>query len=421
MSYTLKGRIESRLAAALPVLLLAFALHRWWAIELVALMLAIGLALDLVYDRALEYQPGWLALPLGALELGLVYAAMRALELMAPLRWALLLYAVGWLAGQVFAHALFPRLRLEYAEAGGELGRRGALTAVAVAALAASGVGAAYSVRPPTVHLHGTVQGPLVIRHAQTLVGGVVNGGIVIRADHVTLRDVTVHRRRERHRHRGRAPRDARRTCTSSARELDGIHVRRARVMIEDCTVSSPARPVGAGHRHLVLDGQGDVDGRALHDRRRARGHRHAHVDGRRGAQPHRRDVAPRDHDGRDVDGCDPPQRRARRARASGSSASTTRSARSSTTRSSGTKPDAVATRSATASRSRRTSSRRRSWTTTRSSRARAASRRSTTRRSPDDDAAALPARRAHRPSRLPRPAVGASRSRSGSRRASST
>ena len=32
-----------------------------------------------------------------------------------------------------------------------------------------------------------------MIRHAQTLVGGIVNGGIVIRADHVTLRDVTVH------------------------------------------------------------------------------------------------------------------------------------------------------------------------------------------------------------------------------------
>src|SRR5262249_36969754 len=160
----------------------------WWALELVALMLAIGLALDaLVYHRALRYQPGWLALPLGALELGLVYAAMRELAVAAPLRGAIELYAVAWLTAQAFAHAVFPRLRLEDAEAGGEPGRIGALTAAAVAATVLGGLGAAYSVRPPTVHLHGTVQGPLVIRHAETLVGGVVKGGIDIRADHVTL------------------------------------------------------------------------------------------------------------------------------------------------------------------------------------------------------------------------------------------
>src|SRR5205823_2843812 len=120
-------------------LLAALALQRWWAIELVALMLGIGLLLDaLLYDRVLDYQPAWLAVPLGALELGLVYGAMRWLDLMAPLRWALVLYAIGWLGAQLFGHALFPRVRLEYAEAGGELGRRGALTAVAVAAIVVS-------------------------------------------------------------------------------------------------------------------------------------------------------------------------------------------------------------------------------------------------------------------------------------------
>src|SRR4051812_16410010 len=77
MSYTLRGRIESRLAAALPAIVVAFSLHAWWAIELVALMLAIGLTLDVaLYHRAFAYQPGWVALPLGALELALVYAAM---------------------------------------------------------------------------------------------------------------------------------------------------------------------------------------------------------------------------------------------------------------------------------------------------------------------------------------------------------
>ena len=109
MSYTLRGRIESRLAAMAPVVLLALGLHRWWAIELVALMLAIGATLDLaVYHRALPYQPAWLAVPLGGLELALVYVGMRALEIPAPLDAALLLYGVGWLTAQVLGHGRVP-------------------------------------------------------------------------------------------------------------------------------------------------------------------------------------------------------------------------------------------------------------------------------------------------------------------------
>ena len=50
MSYTLRGRLETRLAAALlPFLVaavLAPILHKWWPLELAGLMLAIGLALD---------------------------------------------------------------------------------------------------------------------------------------------------------------------------------------------------------------------------------------------------------------------------------------------------------------------------------------------------------------------------------------
>jgi hypothetical protein len=114
MSYTLRGRIQTRVVSIIPALLVALALHRWWAIEITALMLGIGLLLDVVvYHRALAYQPAWLALPLGAFELGLVYAAMRWLDLMAPLRWALGLYVIGWVAAQVFGHAIFPRLHLE--------------------------------------------------------------------------------------------------------------------------------------------------------------------------------------------------------------------------------------------------------------------------------------------------------------------
>ena len=243
MSYTLRGRIESRLASALPALAVALALHAWWAIEVVALMLVIGLLLDVVvYHRALAYQPGWAALPLGALELAFVYGAMRDLGIMAPLRWALALYAIGWLAAQVCAHALFPRLRLEYGEAGGELGRSGALTAVAVAAVVVGGLGAAYATRPPTVHLHGVVQGPLVIRHPETLVGGVVKGGILIRANRVTLRDVTVQGGEN-----GIDVLDAHHIMLDGVRivgvSLDGIHVRRSSVMIRNCSISSPNGP----------------------------------------------------------------------------------------------------------------------------------------------------------------------------------
>jgi len=126
MSFTLRGRVESRLAAALPPLLLAFTLGRWWAPELVALMLTLGLLLDVaVYHRLIPYQPGWVALPLGMLELALVYAAMRALAPAAPLPLAVGLYALAWTSAQVCVHALFPRLRLDYAEAGGELVRLG--------------------------------------------------------------------------------------------------------------------------------------------------------------------------------------------------------------------------------------------------------------------------------------------------------
>ena len=69
MSYTLRGRVESRVAVVLLVLAGAIAValveHRWWPVEAVGLMLGVGLALDtLVYDRMLRYQPAWVALPL---------------------------------------------------------------------------------------------------------------------------------------------------------------------------------------------------------------------------------------------------------------------------------------------------------------------------------------------------------------------
>jgi len=247
MSYTLKGRIQSRVVAMLPALLLALALHRWWAIELVALMLAVGLLLDAaLYDRVVSYQPAWLAVPLGVLELAILYPAMRYLGIAAPLRLALLLYAVGWLSAQVFAHGVLPRLRLEYAEAGGEPGRAGALTAAAIVVVVVGGLGGAYAVRPPTVHLHGTVRGPLVIRHAETLVGGVVQGGIRIRADHVTLRDVTIVGGEY-----GVDIEHAQHVMLDHVRvlhfTLDAIRALDAGVMIDNCSVTAPAGPLTTG------------------------------------------------------------------------------------------------------------------------------------------------------------------------------
>jgi Right handed beta helix region len=247
MSYTLRGRIESRLASAAPALVLAFGLQRWWAIELVALMLALGSALDLtVYHRALPYQPAWAAVPLGALELVLVYAAMRVLEIPAPLTSALLLYGVAWVSAQVLGRGVFPRLRLEYAEAGGELGRAGVLTSAAVAVMLVGGLGAAYAVRPPTVHLHGVVQGPIVIRHAQTLVGGVVHGGIIVRADHVTLRNVTVVGGENGIdiEHADHVMLEHVRVLHST---LNGIRALDSGVMIDHCSITSPKSPLVTG------------------------------------------------------------------------------------------------------------------------------------------------------------------------------
>jgi hypothetical protein len=248
MSYTLRGRLESRLAASLLPLLaactLAAALTAWWPVELAALMLGLGLALDcLLYDRLLDYQPGWLALPLGVLELGLVMGLVRALAIDAPLGGALAFYAASWLLAQVLGHAGFPILRLSYAEDGGELGRVGPAAAAAALVVFASAGGLAWARLPPTVHLSaGIHQGPLVITHRETLVGEqgtVVRGGIVIRASDVTVRNVGVLGGEN-----GIEVEEARGVLLDRVRiagaTLDGIHVRRGQVTIRDCTIASP-------------------------------------------------------------------------------------------------------------------------------------------------------------------------------------
>ena len=247
MSYTLRGRLETRLAAAvLPVVVaaaLAPLLHKWWPLELAGLMVGIGLALDaLVYHRLLPYQPGWVAVPLGALELGLTMAAASWLELGAPLRPALAFFAGSWLVLQVLAHAGLPLLRLTWGDDGGELGRAGvALSAAAPVALLAV-VGTAWAVQPPTVTLAaGVHQGPLVLDHAQRLVGepgAIVRGGILITADDVTVRNVTVRGGEHGIEVDGAESVELDHVVVEGA-TLDGINVRRGVVEIRDCTIRS--------------------------------------------------------------------------------------------------------------------------------------------------------------------------------------
>ena len=201
MSYTLRGRLESRLVAALLPLLagcaLAAALPAWWPVELAALMIGVGLALDAIaYDRLLDYQPGWVALPLGLVELGLIMALVRVLQIDAPLGAALAFFAGAWTVAQVLGHAGFPLLRLSYAEDGGELGRIGVGAAAVTLGVLGSAGGLAWSQLPPTVHLSAGIHpGPLVINRRENLVGergAVVRGGIVVNASHVTVRNVSV-------------------------------------------------------------------------------------------------------------------------------------------------------------------------------------------------------------------------------------
>jgi nitrous oxidase accessory protein NosD len=254
VAYTLRGRLESRLAAVLlplvAALALAGALTAWWPAELAALMLGVGLALDvLVYHRIFPYQPAWLALPLGLLELGIVMGLVFALDIGAPLGPALGLFAGAWALAQVLGHAVLPRLRLEYSEDGGELGRQGAaVAAVATLMLAGTG-GVAWATRPPTVTLAaGVHQGPVLLDREQHLVGepgAVVRGGILVTADGVVVRGVTVIGGEHGIEVDGATGVRLENVRVSGA-TLDGISVRRGQVTIQNCIVQSKG-PYGQG------------------------------------------------------------------------------------------------------------------------------------------------------------------------------
>jgi parallel beta-helix repeat protein len=255
VSYTLRGRLETRLAALVPVAIaagvLALAEHRYWPVEALALMAGVGVALDLqVYHRLLRYQPGWIALPLGALELVLLLVLMRAAGIAAPIGQAVALYGGGWLLAQLLVHAGFPFARLSYAEDGGELGRFGAASIVAVAAFLAAAGATAYAGRPPVVHLGAGVHpGPLVITRREVLVGdagAVVRGGIVVAANGVTIKNVSVVGGEN-----GIAVDGYNRTTLDhvsvSGARLDGIHVRFGAVRIRDCSIDMLGNSLGQG------------------------------------------------------------------------------------------------------------------------------------------------------------------------------
>ena len=255
MSYTLTGRLHSRLTALLPVLLAALALsgtlHRWWPVELVALMAAVGVALDLqVWHRLLPYQPAWTMVPLGAVELALLMAIVVGFGLQVPLGPALALYGAGWGVAVVLALAGFPLLRLTYAEDGGELGRLGPVAAIAIGLALLGSAATYYARKPPVVHLAaGVHRGPLVITRREVLQGepgAVVRGGIVVRHDNVEIRDVTVVGGSN-----GITVDGVHGTVLDgvsiSGAKLDGIHVRTAGIVIRNCTIDMLGNPLGQG------------------------------------------------------------------------------------------------------------------------------------------------------------------------------
>ena len=254
MSFTLRGRIESRLAAALAPLLaalgLAAAITEWWPLALAGTMIGVGLAFELVLDRRVDYQPGWVSLPLALAELAAIMGIVYALDISAPLAVALAFFFGSWLLGLILMHGVFPYLRLSYGEDGGELGRTGVAVAVLVLATLALFAGVALAMQPPTVQLAaGIHQGPLVLDRAQNLIGepgAVVRGGIVVTADNVTVRNVTVIGGEN-----GIEVDDAHNVTLDRVRisgvKLDGIHVRRSSVAIRNCLIHSPAGDYAQG------------------------------------------------------------------------------------------------------------------------------------------------------------------------------
>jgi hypothetical protein len=214
-------------------------------------MVGIGLVLDVqVYHRLLPYQPGWAALLLGLLELGALLGLMRLAGVTAPLGQAVALFAGGWVLAQLLGHAGFPLLQLGYAEDGGRLGRLGAVSVLAVGITFAAAGATAWVELPPVVHLAaGVHRGPLVITRREVLLGvpgAVVRGGIVVRANGVTIKNVSVVGGENGITVDGYRDTTLDGVSVSGA-QLDGIHVRGAAIKIHNCSIDMLGNAFGQG------------------------------------------------------------------------------------------------------------------------------------------------------------------------------
>jgi nitrous oxidase accessory protein len=160
---------------------------------------------------------------------------------------------------------LLPWLRLSYAEDGGELGRPGATAGAGAAVILLAASGVAFATRPPTVTLAaGVHRGPIVITKQMNLVGkpgAIVEGGIVVRASGVVVRNVTVVGGEN-----GIVVDRARRVKLDGVRVLgatmDGIHVRFSQVAIRNCmvTMTGPYTQ-GIDISYSGFQGMGSVEG----------------------------------------------------------------------------------------------------------------------------------------------------------------
>ena len=287
MSYTLRGRVETRLAAAL----LPFAVAAVLAPDPARLVAARARRAD---DRhrararrarsttgCSPTSPAGSPLPLGLLELGLIdgrgprcSSSARRSGPRSPSSPA------SWLVMQVLAHAGLPLLRLTWPEDGGELGRAGlgALGRRARRARSPCSARRGPSSRRRSRSPRASTRARSSSTTRSALVGepgAVVRGGIVITADDVTVRDLTDPRRRVRDRGRRRAR--AWSWTTSSSRAPSSTASTSAAASRRDPRLRDPlaAGRVHAGDRHLVRLRPRAEPRRALHDHRRPRGHRH--------------------------------------------------------------------------------------------------------------------------------------------------
>ncbi len=128
--------------------------------------------------------------------------------------------------------------------------RLSAVPALVVVFLLAMPVGVVWALQPPTRTLAaGVHEGPLVLSSPQKLVGergAVVRGGVVVSADDVTVRNVTVVGGEH-----GIVVDGAERVVLDGVvvrgALLDGIHVRRASVSVRDCAIESRGNEYAQG------------------------------------------------------------------------------------------------------------------------------------------------------------------------------